>query len=291
VPLSWYQFSPAAGTAEVAAMSQKPPVDFSHFEVHRELATSRDGTQVPVNIMWPKGAPKDGSVRCLATGYGGFAIDFSPATPIGYAPLLTRGFCFVAVNLRGGAEFGEAWHRAGMLTQKQNVFDDFEAALQYLVDHKYTSREHLAIIGASNGGLLMGAVLTQHPELVKAVVAQVGIFDSLRNELTANGSYNVPELGTVKDKAQFEAMYAYSPYHHVRAGVHYPSVLFTTGANDARVAPWHSRKMTAALQQADPHAPVLLRISQTSGHGAGTDTTELIDRMTHINAFILAQLR
>jgi prolyl oligopeptidase len=199
--------------------------------------------------------------------------------------------CYVAVNMRGGAEFGEAWHHAGMLLEKQHVFDDFAAALQFLVDGKYTTREHLAIIGASNGGLLMGALLTQHPELVKAVVAQVGIFDMLRNELTANGSYNVPEYGSVKDEAQFRAMYAYSPYHHVREGVRYPAVLFTTGANDARVAPWHSRKMAAALEAADPKGTVLLRISQTSGHGAGTDTTELIDRLAHIDAFVLAQLR
>jgi prolyl oligopeptidase len=290
VPLTWYRYAPVAGTVEVAAMSQKPPVDLSGFEVSRAFATSKDGTQVPLNIMWPKGAPRDGSVRCVVTGYGGFAIDFSPATPVTYAPLLHRGFCFVAVNLRGGAEFGEAWHRAGMLTQKQHVFDDFAAALEYLAANKYSQPSRLAIEGGSNGGLLMGALLTQHPELVRAVVAMVGIFDMLRNELTANGSYNVPEYGSVADAAQFQAMYAYSPYHHVRAGAKYPAVLFTTGANDARVAPWHSRKMTAALEAADPSATVLLRISRTSGHGAGTDTTELIDRMAHVDAFILAQL-
>ena len=290
MPLTWFEVASSGTTRELAAMSPKPPVDFSSFEVHRELATSKDGTQVPLNIMWPRGAPRDGSVRCLATGYGGFDISMTPEMPLRYAPLLARGTCFVLVNLRGGGEFGEAWHQAGMLTQKQHVFDDFAAALQFLIDGKYTTAQHLAIIGGSNGGLLMGALLTQHPELVKAVVALVGIFDILRNELTSNGSYNVPEYGTVKDPAQFAAMFAYSPYHHVRAGVHYPAVLLATGANDARVASWHSRKMAAALEAAAPGVPILLRISQTSGHGAGTDTTELIDRYAAIDTFILWQL-
>jgi prolyl oligopeptidase len=290
VPLTWF-YAPAGGTSrELAALSQKPPVDYSSFEVHREFATSTGGTQVPLNIMWPKGAPRDGSVRCLVTGYGGFDISMAPAMPITAAPLLSRGYCFVLVNLRGGGEYGEAWHRDGMLTRKQHVFDDFAAALQFLIAGKYTSADHLAILGGSNGGLLMGALLTQRPELVKAVVAMVGIFDILRNELTSNGSYNVPEYGSVNDAEQFAAMYAYSPYHHVRAGVRYPAVLMTTGANDARVAPWHSRKMTAALQAAAPGVPILLRISQTSGHGAGTDTTELIDRYAAVDAFILWQL-
>jgi prolyl oligopeptidase len=292
-PWSYSKFTATTGAlAEIAAMSQKPPVDLSAFEVHRELATSKDGTRVPVNIVFPKGAPRDGSVPCLATGYGGYNIAQRPVFAQRYAPLLARGVCFVDVNLRGGSEFGEDWHRAGMLERKQNVFDDFAAALTFLVEQKYTRRDRLAIIGGSNGGLLMGAMITQHPDLVRAVVAQVGIFDMLRVERSANGAYNVPEFGSVADEVQFRALHAYSPYHRVAAGTAYPPVLFTAGANDGRVAPWSSRKMVAALQAArSTDAPILLRISATSGHGAGTDTTAAIDERAHIAAFVLWQLR
>jgi prolyl oligopeptidase len=223
------------------------------------------------------------------TGYGGYAISQTPRFLARFAPLLQRGVCFAEANLRGGAEFGEDWHRAGTLTRKQNVFDDFAAALALVVDKQYTRRERLAIIGGSNGGLLMGAMITQHPELVKAVVSAVGIYDMLRVERSPNGQYNIPEYGSVADEAQFKALYAYSPYHHVVAGTTYPAILFTAGANDGRVAPWQSRKMTAALQAAG--APVLMRVSQTSGHGMGTDMTEVIAGQTHVAAFLLAQLK
>jgi prolyl oligopeptidase len=291
-PPGWSRFSPATGAlAAIAAISPPAPVNLSGLEVRRELATSEDGTQVPLSIVWPKDAAIDGSVPCLVYGYGGYGISQEPYFVAWLAPLLKRGMCFVSVNTRGGGEFGEAWHQDGMLTKKQHVFDDFAAALRYLADKHYSAPEHLGILGGSNGGLLMGATLTQHPELVHAVVSEVGIYDQLRVELTPNGQFNITEFGTVTDQAQFEAMYAYSPYHHVQDGTKYPATLMTTGANDGRVAPWNSRKMIAALQAAQAgDAPILLRTSATSGHGMGTAMSETIDQLAHVEGFLRWQL-
>jgi prolyl oligopeptidase len=290
-PWGWYRYSTKTGqTAAMPGLAPRPPVDLSAFEVIRESATSKDGTKVPLAIVWPKGAPRDGSVACIATGYGGYNINEAPHFLAGQAPLLKRGVCYVDVVLRGGGEFGEDWHKAGALENKQNVFDDFAAALAYLAEKKYTRPDRLGIIGGSNGGLLMGATITQRPELVKAAVSRAGIYDMLRVERSANGQYNVPEYGTVANESQFKALYAYSPYHHVTRRA-YPAVLFEIGANDGRVAPWHSRKFAAALQAANTtRSPILLRVSATSGHGMGTDTTEVIDSGAHADAFLLWQL-
>ncbi|MBK9032109.1 MAG: S9 family peptidase [Myxococcales bacterium] len=275
----------------IAALSPPSTVDLSEFEVVREQAISQDGTQVPMSIVWKRGAPRDGSMPCVVNGYGGYGISQEPGFLESWAPVLKRGVCFVSVNTRGGAEFGEAWHRDGALTNKQHVFDDFAAALDHLVARGFTRPERTVILGGSNGGLLMGALLTQHPERVRAVVAQVGIYDMLRVERSPNGQFNITEFGTVADPAQFAALYAYSPYHHVVAGTVYPAVLMTTGANDPRVAPWQSRKMVAALQAAQGgDAPILLRTSSSSGHGAGTAMDERIDAGAHVRAFILDQL-
>jgi len=204
---------------------------------------------------------------------------------------LDHGIIVAVANLRGGSEFGEEWHRAGRLTRKQNVFDDFAAACRHLIDRKYTSSARLAIRGGSNGGLLMGATLTQHPELMKAVVTQVGIYDMLRVELSSNGAFNVPEFGTVKDYDQFQALHAYSPYHHVQDGVKYPAILFMTGANDPRVDPMQSRKMAARLQAASASdAPILLRTSASTGHGLDTALSERVEEITDVDAFLFAQL-
>jgi len=204
---------------------------------------------------------------------------------------LDQGGVYVIANLRGGGEYGEEWHKAGNLTQKQNVFDDFIASGQYLIDRKYTSTAHLAIMGGSNGGLLMGAALTQRPDLFRAVVSYVGIYDMLRVELDPNGEFNTTEFGTVKDRDQFQALYAYSPYHHVKDGTAYPAVLFLTGENDHRVNPLHSRKMTARLQAASgSDRPILLRTSSNSGHGIGTALDERIEEGADTISFLLAQL-
>ncbi|HVV88694.1 MAG TPA: prolyl oligopeptidase family serine peptidase, partial [Kofleriaceae bacterium] len=289
-PWTWYRLTPKGDLTAIDAVSPKPPGSLDGWEVRRELATSKDGTKVPVNIVWKTGTPQDGTTPCIVTGYGGFGISTTPAYEGSLQPLLSRGVCFVEVNMRGGGEFGEAWHQAGMLTHKQNVFDDFAAGIEYVQGQRYTSPERTIIMGGSNGGLLMGAIITQHPELEKAAVSRVGIYDMLRNELTTNGSYNTSEYGSVADKAQFEALYAYSPYHHVVKGTRYPAVLFTTGANDPRVAPWHSRKMVAALQEAqEGSAPILLRTSANAGHGIGTSLDDRIDEIAHVDAFVLWQ--
>lgn len=290
-PAAWYRLDARTGASAPTALRQTSPVDPSGWEVRREFATSRDGTRVPLNIIMPRGIELDGSHAAVVTGYGGYGVNIEPR----FRPLtdvyLSHGVIYVVANLRGGAEFGEAWHEGGSLTNKQNVFDDFAAVLQFLIDNGYTSRERLAIIGGSNGGLLMGATMTQHPELVRAVVSLVGIYDMLRVELSPNGAFNVTEFGTVTNEDQFRALYAYSPYHRVVDGTRYPATLFVTGANDPRVEPWHSRKMTARLQAAQGgDAPILLRTSDTSGHGIGTALSEAIEEQTDVIAFLFAQL-
>jgi prolyl oligopeptidase len=288
----WAQYlASEKGAKIVPALSEAPPVDLSKLKVERQFATSKDGTKVPLSIVWPDGAKKDGSTPCIINGYGGYGISISPFFLSEFAPLLQRGFCFVQANIRGGGEYGDAWHRAGNLLNKQNVFDDFAAVIKYVEDNKYSSREHVGIIGGSNGGLLMGAMLTQHPDLVKAVVSAVGLYDMLRVELTSNGEFNVTEYGTVKDPAQFKALYAYSPYHHVTKQA-YPATLMLTGDNDPRVEPWMSRKMLAALIDSQTgQAPLLLRLSHEAGHGVGTNKTEEIEQAAAISAFFLWQLR
>jgi prolyl oligopeptidase len=202
-----------------------------------------------------------------------------------------RGGVYVVANIRGGGEFGEEWHKAGNLTKKQNVFDDFAAAGEYLIKQKWTRPEKLAVMGGSNGGLLMGAMITQHPDLMHAVVSFVGIYDMLRVELAPNGEFNVTEFGTVKDPDQFKALYAYSPYHHVADGAKYPAILMLTGANDGRVAPYHSRKMIARLDEANKSAqPILLRTSTSAGHGVGTALSERIKQFADVYSFLFAQL-
>jgi prolyl oligopeptidase len=194
-------------------------------------------------------------------------------------------------NIRGGGEFGEDWHRQGNLTSKQNCFDDFYAVAQHLIDRGYTSSSRLGLMGGSNGGLLMGATIAQHPDLAHAVVSTVGIYDMLRVELSPNGAFNVTEFGTVQDPDQFAALYAYSPYHHVVDGVVYPAVLMLTGANDPRVDPMQSRKMTARLQRASPEGgPFLLLTSLDTGHGSGTPLDQEIREIADEYAFLLHHL-
>jgi prolyl oligopeptidase len=286
-PQAWYRYSPARATTEKTALVTESPVTFAGAEVVREFATSKDGTKVPVNIVMRKGLVRDGTHPCLVRGYGGYGISMEPRYRAVNQILLDHGVVYAIANLRGGGEYGEEWHDQGRLTKKQNVFDDFAAVLQHMIDRRYTNPEKLAIQGGSNGGLLMGATLVQHPELVKAVVSSVGIYDMLRVELSPNGAFNVPEFGTVQDPDQFAALYAYSPYHHVVDGTKYPAVLFLTGANDPRVEPMQSRKMTARLQVATGgDAPILLRTTADAGHGGGTALTERIEQQVDIFAFL-----
>jgi prolyl oligopeptidase len=290
-PPAWYLFNPNEDTTIKTALVTKSPVNFSDCEVVREFATSKDGTKVPVNIVRRKGIKLDGSNPVLLTGYGGYGVNIEPRFSALRRVWIDHGGVFAQANLRGGGEFGEQWHKEGMLTNKQNVFDDFAAAMQYMIEAGYTTPEKLAIIGGSNGGLLMGAMITQHPELCRAVVSSVGIYDMLRVELAPNGQFNVPEFGTVKNVEQFRALYAYSPYHHVKKGTAYPAVLLLTGANDPRVDPMQSRKMTARLQAATSSGlPILLRTSSNTGHGLATPLTERIDESVHYYAFLLNEL-
>ncbi len=290
-PPAWYLYDPATGTKIKTGLFVTSPADFYDCEVVREYATSKDGTRVPLNIIRRKNIQLDGKNPALLTGYGGYGISLKPYFRVRRRPWLDAGGIYVVANIRGGGEYGEEWHKAGNLTKKQNVFDDFLACAKHLVDAGYTSQNKLAIEGGSNGGLLMGAVLTQHPELFKAVIAYVGVFDSLRAELEPNGAYNVTEFGTVESLDLFKALYAYSPYHRVVNGTKYPPVLLTTGENDNRVNPSNSRKMTARLQEANSSGePVLLRTMFSAGHGFGTALDDQILEFADVFAFLFDRL-
>ncbi|HWB20174.1 MAG TPA: prolyl oligopeptidase family serine peptidase [Phycisphaerales bacterium] len=319
-PPAWFVFksnangdSASVGNIEPTALKQAVPPHMPDLEVRREMAVSKDGTKIPVNIIAKKGLfqafdqsagkpAQSGAVSIpaptLVWGYGGYGVNQTPAFSRRTILFTEQDGIYVIANIRGGGEYGERWHLEGNLTHKQNVFDDFHAACKYMLDKGYTTHEKLAIIGGSNGGLLMGATFTQHPHLCKAVVSAVGIYDMLRVELSANGAFNVTEFGTVKDKEQFDALYAYSPYHHVKPGVKYPAILFMTGANDPRVDPMQSRKMTAELQAAESKirekkggpSPVYLRTSGNTGHGIGTPLNARIDETVDAFAFLFDQL-
>jgi len=289
-PRSWFRYGVKTNQLAPTRFRQTSPVSTVDYEVIRDFATSNDGTKVPLNIIRRKGIQLDGSHPALLTGYGGYGISISPGFRLADFLLLERGFVIAEANLRGGGEFGEEWHDQGRLTHKQNVFDDFAACAHFLIDRKYTQRDKLGILGGSNGGLLMGAEFTQHPELFRAVVSRVGIYDMLRVELSPNGAFNVTEFGTVKEDDQFRALYAYSPYHHVTDGAQYPAILFTTGDNDPRVDPMNSRKMTARLQATGTKLPVLLRTTSQAGHGIGTAKGEAFSQTADVFAFLIREL-
>jgi len=291
-PSAWYHVDGASGKVARSALFQTSVANYDDSEVTRAFATSKDGTGIPLVIIRRKGTKLDGTHPALLYGYGGFGISSSPHF-LGsmWRAWLDAGGIYVEANLRGGGEYGEEWHHAGNLTHKQNVFDDFIACAEYLVDRKYTSPAHLAILGGSNGGLLMGAALTQRPDLFRAVVSFVGVYDMLRVELDPNGAFNVTEFGRVKDPDQFKALYAYSPYHHVQDGTAYPAVLMLTGENDHRVNPMQSRKMIARLQAATSSGrPILLRTSASAGHGIGTALDERIEQQADVFSFLFDQL-
>ena len=290
-PPAWFRFNPRSGESTATELNVKSPADFSDTEVVREMAVSKDGTKVPLNIIRRKGIKLNGQNPTLLYGYGGYSVNMTPGFSDQLRLWIEQGGVYAVANLRGGGEFGEEWHLAGNLLNKQNVFDDFIACGRYLIEQKYTSPQKLAIRGGSNGGLLMGAALTQHPELFRAVVSQVGIYDMLRVELSPNGAFNITEFGTVKDSEQFRALFAYSPYHRVHDGTAYPAILMTTGDNDGRVDPMQSRKMIARLQAATgSELPVLLITSASAGHGMGTSLEERLAQSADVYAFLFDQL-
>ena len=289
-PPAWYSYKPGEKLRRTA-LYQTSPASFADTEVVRELAVSKDGTKVPLSILRRKGTKLDGDNPTLLTGYGGYGISQTPRFRAGNRVWLEQGGVLAVANLRGGGEYGEAWHRAGYRTHKQNVFDDFAACARHLIERKYTNPARLAIEGGSNGGLLMGAALTQHPELFRAVVSHVGIYDMMRFEQHPNGAFNVTEHGSIKDPEQFRALYAYSPYQHVKDGAAYPAVFLLTGANDGRVDPANSRKFAARLQAAtSSKRPVLLLIKFDAGHGIGGNLTTAIEQAADVYAFLFEQL-
>ncbi len=290
-PAAWMLYDPSALSVKKTALFNTSPVDFSDIEAVRDFATSKDGTKVPVNILRRKGTPLDGSNPALLYAYGGYGHSMRPVFNFEHRLWFDRGGIYVVANIRGGGEYGEEWHLAGNLTKKQNVFDDFAACAEHLIKQGYTRSDKLAVEGGSNGGLLMGAFLTQHPGLARAVVAHVGLYDMLRVELDPNGAFNVTEFGTVKDPAQFRALHAYSPFHNVKDGTAYPAVFFLAGETDGRVNPAHSRRMTARLQAVTTSDhPILARFSSASGHGMGTALSEKIAQKADVLAFLFDQL-
>ncbi len=287
----WFRLDGASGSVDKMPVSTSIPVSFDDVRVVREFVPSSDGTLIPLNIMIPSTAKTDGSGPALLSAYGGYGLSRTPRVALSRRVLFDRGYIVAEANIRGGGEYGNQWHRDGVLTKKQNGIDDFVATIRHLTENGYAAADRVAIIGGSNGGLLMGATLTQHPELPKAVVSYVGVYDMLRSELTPNGVFNIPEYGSVKDAEQFQVLYSYSPYHNVREGVAFPAILMLTGANDPRVDPMHSRKFTARLQRSTiSDAPILLRTSSSTGHGIGTPLDEQIEESVDVYSFLLNQV-
>jgi prolyl oligopeptidase len=282
-----YDLASGAFSAWAAVVA---PVDLRGIEVRQTRYTSRDGTPVPLFIIGRRDLPRDGTNPTVLNGYGGFNLSRGPVFTRDILAWLERGGIYAVANLRGGSEFGEEWHRAGMRGQKQNVFDDFHAAAEYLIAEGYTRPERLAITGRSNGGLLVGAALTQRPDLYRAVVCQVPLLDMIRFPRFRIARLWTAEYGSPDVPEEFAWLWAYSPYHHVRAGVEYPATLFTTGDSDSRVDPLHARKMTALLQSLHPRRPVLLRVDVAAGHGAGKPLSKLVEEQRDIWTFLAWQL-
>jgi len=272
----------------------KLPVDSSAMVAEQVFYTSKDGTKVSLFLIYKKGTQKTGKNPTILYGYGGFNVNMTPAFASSRAVWIERGGVYAIPNLRGGGEYGEDWHRAGMLLNKQNVFDDFIGAAEYLIKEGWTSSEHLAISGGSNGGLLTGATVTQRPELFKAVIVAVPLLDMLRYHLSGSGKTWVPEYGSADDAAQFKALYAYSPYRvAVDAGPRtYPAVMFDSADHDDRVDPLHARKLAAQLQAAQTgSAPILLRIERNAGHGGADMVKQQVERVTDQLAWLESLLK
>ena len=285
-----YRYDLARGTLEPIEKAAAV-LDPKTVAVRQEWVTSKDGTKVPIFIVHRKGLTMDGARPTILTGYGGFELSETPGFTPFMLPWIEAGGVYVDACLRGGGEFGKAWHEAGRLEHKQNVFDDYYAVAEWLVAHGITNREHLAAQGGSNGGLLVGAAITQRPELFGAAVCQVPLLDMIRYQRFSIARYWVPEYGTSEDPKQFDFLYAYSPYHHVKEGVAYPATLLTTALSDSRVAPLHARKMAALLQaKTAGDAPILLRVETQAGHGIGKPTGKRIAEAVDILSFLMGRM-
>jgi prolyl oligopeptidase len=299
---AYFSFTSFTHPTEIYALSMKSgatklwfrldaPVDPKPYLVEQVFFKSKDGTRIPMFIVRRKDLVRDGSTPALLTGYGGFQISETPYFSASRFAWLEQGGLVAVPALRGGGEYGEAWHEAGMLHNKQNVFDDFIAAAEYLVKEGYTRPEHLAIAGGSNGGLLVGGAMTQRPDLFKVVLCGVPLLDMVRYQRFGSGKTWVSEYGSADKPDDFRALYAYSPYHHIKPGTRYPSVLMLSADSDDRVDPMHARKFTAALQAASTGGPIWLRIERNAGHGGADLIKATVEQLADQYAFALAELR
>lgn len=285
-PPTIYHYDTTTGRSEVFAAA-KVPFDSAAYDLKQVFYTSKDGTRVPMFIAGRKGLKRDGGERLLMTGYGGFALSERPVWNSEYAWWLQQGGWFALPDLRGGNEYGESWHQAAMFDKKQNVFDDWLAAAEYLIREKYTSPQHFAIRGRSNGGLLMGAAMTQRPDLFGAIWCGYPLLDMLRYQRFLMGRTWTTEYGSAENPSDFPYIYKYSPYQHVVAGTKYPAVMFFTGDGDTRVDPMNARKMTALMQASNASGrPILLHYSLKGGHSAGISQSQLIEDYSDEMAFL-----
>ncbi|HMB55197.1 MAG TPA: prolyl oligopeptidase family serine peptidase, partial [Thermoanaerobaculia bacterium] len=289
-PPTVYRYDVVSGES---TLWRRPQVDVDpdDYAVEQVFYSSEDGTRVPMFVVHKKGVEADGSNPTLLYGYGGFNVSMTPFFSVERLAWLERGGVYAVANLRGGGEYGEEWHQAGTRTDKQNVFDDFIGAAEWLVDNRWTKPKKLAIAGGSNGGLLVGAAMTQRPDLFGAALPAVGVMDMLRFHHFTAGRFWVDDYGTADDPEEFRALYAYSPYHNLEAGTDYPPTLVTTADHDDRVVPGHSFKFAARLQEMhDGDDPVLIRIESRAGHGAGRPTEKRIEAAADQLAFLVENL-
>jgi len=289
-PTTIYRYDMTTGKSTIF---RQPKVDFNpaDFETKQVFYTSKDGTKVPMFITYKKGIRLDGSNPTYLYGYGGFNVSLSPVFSVGNLVWMELGGVYAQPNLRGGGEYGEDWHQAGMKLKKQNVFDDFISAAEWLIQNKYTSTPKLSIGGGSNGGLLIGAALTQRPDLFGAALPAVGVMDMLRFQKFTIGWAWVSDYGSSENADDFKALYAYSPLHNIKPRTAYPATLVTTADHDDRVWPGHSFKFAATLQAAQSGtAPVLIRIETKAGHGAGKPTSKIIEEIADRWAFLVKTL-
>jgi prolyl oligopeptidase len=289
-PPSVYRYDVTTGASRLV---WRPELKFrpEDYVVQQVFYKSKDGTRVPMFLSYKQGFQRNGDGPALLYGYGGFNISLTPRFSVGWLVWMEMGGVLAVPNLRGGGEYGEAWHRAGTKLQKQNVFDDFIAAAEWLMHHQYSRPGRLAIQGGSNGGLLVGAALTQRPDLFGAALPAVGVMDMLRFHRFTEGRLWVDDYGSSDDRKQFQALLAYSPCHNIKAGTHYPATLVTTADTDDRVVPGHSFKFAAALQRAQAgDAPILIRIDTRAGHGGGKPTAKRLDETADLWAFLVKNL-
>jgi len=289
-PPAYYRYGPGHETLQETALVQSSPADFSDCEIRREFADAFDGTRLPVNIIMRKGTKLDGQAPTLLYGYGSYGLSEQPYFQPGLKVWLEQGGIYVDASVRGGGEYGDAWHDAARLGTKKVSMDDFAACARYLVEKGYTSKQKLAIEGGSAGGLLVYGTVVHYPDFMQAAVAHVGYGDVLRTERSPNGEFNTTEFGTVKDSVQFRGMYGYSPYHHIQDKKSYPSILALTGANDPRVPAWETFKMVARLQATASKNPVLMRVSYGGGHGIQTALSERDQQTADVMLFLFDRL-